>query len=618
MVTTSRFSILLRLCGALIAAPVAVLLGLSYGFDPVEHAGTRPLVHRRQGFVGAASCLACHADHHASWSESWHATMTQRPTPESVQGAFDGKEVGFYGKTARPYADGDKFLIDLPRVGGGRRTAAIALVVGSHEYQQYFEVVERGEGRTYQRLQLVWNIADKRWLHINGMFLEPDNPNWHERAAVWNENCIFCHNTGPEPGSLNWDEQPGAAGIEFDSHVADLGIACESCHGPGAQHVATFEDPAQRYAAYSSGSVDTHIIDPKALAKEESVSMCGQCHGQRIPKPMERIGQYMQTGPTFRSGDCLEDHVSPVSIDTQIAEHSFWLRFWQDGTPRLSAYEYQGVVESACYLKGEMTCLSCHTQHSGQRDEMIKDGTHGDAACLQCHTSIASDIGAHTKHDPSGSGSRCLECHMPRITYGLRKALCSHRIEIPDPATNTLNQRPDACTLCHLDKSSDWAATQMQALFGAGVSTPIVDHDSSGSERAHALVSLLSGDPVQRVVYATALSKQSVSISSADRALMRIALIASLGDGYATVREVAQKSLLLLEDQFPTGIEADLRAYDSQSSSLNDRRAFVNAMLAQVSERLAKDMGTPDIQHVIQDFVRLLDQQPEVAISIGE
>jgi len=51
----------------------------------------------------------------------------------------------------------------------------------------------------------------------------------------WNDNCVFCHNVAPNPGR---DPSSGA----FKTTVAELGIACESCHGPGAAHVRAHPD----------------------------------------------------------------------------------------------------------------------------------------------------------------------------------------------------------------------------------------------------------------------------------------------------------------------------------------------------------------------------------------
>ena len=128
--------------------------------------------------------------------------MTQRPGPQSVVGAFDGRVVRYEEQTARPFRDGARYCIEVPTTdpgGAAHRTAEVALTVGSRRYQQYFERRQRGSSTEYVRLPILWHVERQRWLHLNTVFLGPDNPDWHASAAVWNENCIFCHNVGPAP-----------------------------------------------------------------------------------------------------------------------------------------------------------------------------------------------------------------------------------------------------------------------------------------------------------------------------------------------------------------------------------------------------------------------------------
>ena len=164
-----------------------------------------------------------------------------------MRGRFDGAPVTLFGATATPFERDGRFFFSLPAVGGeGPREAEVALCVGSRRYQQYFERVDGPSGPVYRRLPLLWHIGDARWMHLNGVFLEPDDDDWSRHQAVWNVNCVFCHNTGVAPGL-----KPVGDGGEkrFDTHVADVGIACESCHGPARAHVALYASPLARYRA---------------------------------------------------------------------------------------------------------------------------------------------------------------------------------------------------------------------------------------------------------------------------------------------------------------------------------------------------------------------------------
>src|SRR5215470_12242079 len=52
---------------------------------PIEVAGDR--------YVSSRTCRACHPSQYASWHRSYHRTMTQVATPQSVSASFDGVRV---------------------------------------------------------------------------------------------------------------------------------------------------------------------------------------------------------------------------------------------------------------------------------------------------------------------------------------------------------------------------------------------------------------------------------------------------------------------------------------------------------------------------------------------
>jgi predicted CXXCH cytochrome family protein len=557
--------------------------------------------------------------------------MTQRPTAEAVAGAFDGQGVEAFGARARPFARDGKFFFELP-AGSGTREAEVALAVGSRRYQQYFEREERGSGSAFVRLPLLWHIEQKRWLHLNAVFLEGDDPDWSRHRSTWNENCVFCHNTGPRPGLTNYSTTVAAADRSFTSSAAELGIACEACHGPGERHAERHATPLERYARHLAGEPDATIVNPSRLDKQRSVDLCGQCHGQRLPEPLARIEAWITTGPTFRAGNLLADHARPLSQETtsprKESPDEFRPRFWKDGTPRLTAYEYQGITASACFLRGPMTCLSCHTMHSGDPRGQLPPALRGDRACTQCHAAIGKDVAAHTKHAPEGSGSRCLECHMPRIVYGILDLHRSHKIEIPDPARDADHGRPDACTLCHLDKSPLWAAREAARLWpdpSRPEKAPSSRPDAASLEIPDAMASLLCGDAVQRVVHARAAGRPDAALAPRDKAALRVHLIATLCDAYPSVRMSAHKSLVALEQELPLGIGKELGRYDFQADQATCRERaheLFEALAARGRGVLRPPepslLVRPDLTPDLPALVLLLNRQARQVISIGE
>lgn len=592
----------------MLAAPLAVSLALVFGFDPVGHATVDPLIHRKDGFVGSESCRPCHLEQHASWTRTFHRTMTQKAGGDAIVGDFDGRAVAWQGRVGRPVRDGDRFFMDLPVPDGGVRRAEVALAVGSRRYQQYFEKDESAGAVVYRRLPLVWHIEARRWVHVGTIFLGPDDPNWDSHAARWNENCVFCHNTAPKPGLVDWKDH------RYRSQVGELGIACESCHGPGATHAAKHRNILERYASYLRGGPDASVVNPARLDRERSAGVCGQCHGQRVPNPRDNTIVWLTTGPTFRSGSLLTDHAEPVRRDTPSpkddAPDLFRVRFWGDGTPRLTAYEYQGLTASACYLKGTLTCVTCHDMHGGDPRGMIDPDKRGDGACLPCHRDLFGDLAKHTHHKPEGSGSRCLECHMPKIVYGITTVHRSHRIDNPAPASDAATGRPDACTLCHVDRTPAWAAEQVALLWKRPLRPVTSRVDGAPLDLPDATASLLAGDVVQRAVWAYAAGRAEVAPTKDFKAAVRGPLAVTLADGYPAVRWLAQKSLAALEEERSHGLEDLLRAYDHMAAR-EDHAATARAMLRRLE---ARGVPVPPLETI----GHLTDLQSTRVISIGE
>jgi len=619
----------LLVTACLAGGPVAAGLALAIGHDARRAEAARPLFDRDKDYVGASACRACHPDHHASWRRTFHSSMTQLPDRAAVRGRFDGAPVTLFGATATPFERDGRFFFHLPAVGGdGPRDAEVALCVGSRRYQQYFERVDGPSGTVFRRLPLLWHIGEGRWLHMNGVFLEADDDDWSRHQALWNVNCVFCHNTGVAPG-LKPVADTGDK--RFDTHVADVGIACESCHGPGRAHVALYTSPVSRYRAElgSGAARGRAVVDPMRVGQAESAALCGQCHAQRIPDSIEKIWTFLDTGPTFRPGGVLAGHVKPLTRDTPVPPpgdpDTFRLRFWSDGTARLTAYEYVGLTQSPCFRGGKFSCTSCHTMHAGDAAGQLAPDRLGDRACTQCHAELARDVRAHTHHAPASSGSRCVECHMPRIVYGVLEIHRSHRVEVPDVARDVEGGRPDACTACHADRDAAWAADRMRDFWGGRYRRPASRPDGAPLEIPDALASLHAGDPLQRAISVAALGRSDGGVPAGARGFALANTLVGLGDAYGAVRFLARRSALQLDRSLGLGLQGDLAAYDVQAGR-DVRDPALQALLQRFAAAARANLPPPpeglfvtrDWQLDLDRIRPLLGSQSRHVISVGE
>jgi hypothetical protein len=409
-----------------------------------------------------------------------------------------------------------------------------------------------------------------RWLPRRDVFLQPEGA---AGAPVrWNSNCIQCHATAGRPG---YD----ASAHRFDTEVAELGIACEACHGPGGEHVRRHADPIERYLARREKRGDPSIVNPSRLPEDRASMICAQCHAYTYPKDEEewwksgyagsfRPGQDLGTSRFLLTPERLGMAGSP-EIDADVAS-----LFFPDGTVRVGGREYNGLVASACFARAEgtrrLSCLSCHAMHESDPDDQLARGHEGDGGCVQCHERSRYANEAHTHHRHDSLGSACLGCHMPKTTYALLKTIRSHRIDSPDASRSEWTERPNACNLCHLDRTESWTATWLHEWYGQTPDPPpagSIPAWNSGSLGAGAAW-LLAGDAGARAIAAAALG--SVEGHAATGTDWEAPLLGrALEDPYAAVRIVAYRSLRTLpgfEDvAFDPVAPSELRSLVSES-----------------------------------------------------
>lgn len=565
------------------AQAVATDLGTERDLHQVEH-------------VTSGECRRCHADHYASWARTFHRTMTQEASEGAVLGDFEGASLEYGGVTATMAREDGGFVMTFAGAGGVLGRAAVERTVGSRRVQQYLA----REGDVYYRLPLAWHVEEQRWMHMNGAFLTPDPAlpegarhvsleDYQRHVTRWNDNCIFCHNVAPDPGL-------DASAERWTSSVAELGIACGACHGPGEEHVRRNADPMRRYALHLSDDPDPTIVSPRRLSPERSAEVCGRCHGQRITGD---IARFLEDGDPFVPGERLAHYSRPLARDTSLGgdREAFAARFWKDGTPRLTAYEYQGLLQSPC-TQGGMTCTSCHGMHEGDPRGQLRPSAAGDLACTGCHGELAGagDARAHSGH----RDVRCADCHMPRVVYGIVDVHRSHRIESPDPAREAASGRPDACTLCHADRSLGWAAAEHARLWPAARAEP-----PPARELPHAHERALAGDPIERAVACAALGRTDAlegDLASARR--LGILLEVMANDPYPAVRRIAWRSARAL-----AGEVADWRGYEPTAAAA-ERERWVVAL----ASRLGGGVIAPDPAIARE----LRDRAANLAIEIGE
>ena len=535
---------------------LAVVAGLTQSgctADRDSPSAGRPVAERGDGYVTSDACHACHPAEHASWSDSFHRRMTQLPSDDAVLAPFRDNRVEVAGQRFVLGREGDAFVV----TDQGGRTREVVMTTGAHHFQAYW--YSTGHGRELALFPFMFKVAEQRWLPFNALVLTPPSHPQHTAGGEWNEVCVACHSVRGRP-RVSSEAPP-------DTRVAELGIACESCHGPGAEHVRVNRDPLRRWRLRLAGGADDTIVNPARLSPLRSAQVCGQCHAVQGLGDWER---WLADGAPFLPGEDLFARRVQRHADEPGSRAT---RFWPDGRVRVGGREYPGITESACFASGELDCTTCHRLHQSPDDErpasvwaddQLAPGMRGDTACVGCHPAYADEttLAAHTHHGVDSPGSRCMACHMPKNAFGLHKATRSHHIASPSVEETVEAGRPNACSLCHLDRTLAWAADRLEAWYGA----PRPDLDERARTLAVGPAWVLAGDANQRALAGWHMGDAAAQKASGTE-WMAPYLAHLLRDPYEANRAVALAALRTLPGfeghdidyvaAWPNGVAAD-------------------------------------------------------------
>lgn len=366
-------------------------------------------------YVGSEKCGACHAKEYKVWKSTNHAKMIKEiaKDPTAVVGHQEHK-------TGPLSFEGMKYTV------GGNRWK-----------QRYMR-----EDFSFATIQ--WNVEKKEYVPWN-----------LSGSHSWFRDCGGCHSTGFKRTSdvdpVDSLKKYGKG--KFSGTYAELNIGCEACHGPGSNHAGTPKKD--------------NIVNPARLTQQLSISVCAQCHTV-FDKPRDPdTGKPRKTGfywwpEGFKPGEDIEKYMGKTFIPFEPTGKT-GTYYWADGTSRDHHQQYQDIRRSKHYKAG-LTCNDCHSVHSETSKEMLtKINARDNSLCYTCHSDKKEKLTQHTKHAPDSSGSRCIECHIPKvIKNAVKYDERAHTFEFISPEKGIKYNMPNSCSTCHKDKSPDWAVSVMK------------------------------------------------------------------------------------------------------------------------------------------------------------
>ncbi|MFI5113388.1 MAG: DmsE family decaheme c-type cytochrome [Terriglobales bacterium] len=258
----------------------------------------------------------------------------------------------------------------------------------------------------------------------------PSQPADQSMAAQYagTDVCMACHD---EVYRKHFEGTP-----HFQTTLKN-GHGCESCHGPGSEHVA-------------GGGDKTKIVRFSELSRTAASQRCLECHGDRQP-------QRHASGSAHSSNDvgCLDCHSPHHAKDEQhlLAKKQPELCYGCHANTRADfARPYHHRVN-----EGLVACSDCHNLHGTSTLRQARDLPSGDAACFKCH---ADKQGPFVYEHMPVKTDGCTSCHTvhgstnPRfLRVSQVNLLCLQCHSYPGlgpsgPAHNQ-SQKYQACTMCH-------------------------------------------------------------------------------------------------------------------------------------------------------------------------
>lgn len=377
--------------------------------------------------AGSRSCRECHQQFYELWATSHHGLAMQPYTDEFANRNLTPSRtpVRIGKNTYVPCIRTNEGWV-LEEKSDGRMRHRIVHVMGGRNIYYFLTPTERGR---LQTLPIAYDVRTREWFdtaasgvrHFPGA--ESDFPlHWTDPAYTFNTSCYSCH---VSQLAKNYDLSTDT----YRTRWAEPGINCESCHGPGQEHV----DICQSAKAGQTPE-DLRIISTRSFSTEQTNAMCNSCHAKMSP-----------VSASFVPGERFFDHFDLITL-----EHP---DFYPDGRDLGENYTMTTWLMSPCVKSGQLDCTHCHTSSGRYR---FRNAKNPNASCLPCHQERVENVADHTHHDANSTGSKCVLCHMPTTEFA-RMTRSDHSMRPPMPAATLKFESPNACNLCHEDEDASWS-----------------------------------------------------------------------------------------------------------------------------------------------------------------
>lgn len=323
-----------------------------------------------QAWVDPQSCKPCHAQIVDLYLHTGKGRSFFPPNPQRVIENWDAPAIldTHQNLWYKPIHKGNSFAVKEFRLEGKdtihQRTESIDYFIGSGNQTRSY--LFKRNGYLFE-IPITWYSKKKIWDLSPGYEGGQNNRFSREIGSA----CMQCHVSGFDyiPQSLNRYRSVGHA------------LACESCHGNVADHMASMAERDSAKRKY-----------PVSLARQPvkvQFDVCRQCHLEGI-----KVRKHDAKPGGFVPGRLLSDF-DAVFIPTTASQSEFGF-----------ASHAERLQQSQCFQQsaGKMNCTTCHAPHGSPETgkEMYN------LSCRNCHSQGHEKICAVN----SSASADCKSCHM--------------------------------------------------------------------------------------------------------------------------------------------------------------------------------------------------------------
>ena len=273
------------------------------------------------------------------------------------------------------------------------------------------------------------------------------------------ETCALCHTDIATKFSSN----PHS---ELALMHGGKGVTCESCHGPGAAHVASGGDPTKilQLTKMSAKQIDTTCLEchagahPNFLRSDHAKAgiSCTSCHSIHGLAPVTiPANPTAPAASAAKKSESLTRFFNAMKPDASINDPLQWTAA-SGATPGQNPDLLKAPQPQLCFSchsdvksafsqpfhhkvnEGLMKCTDCHDTHGTFGNTQLRSTADQNMICTKCHTETR---GPFVFEHAAVKSEGCLGCHSPHGSQNARL------LNVPN-----INQM---CNQCHSPVAGD-------------------------------------------------------------------------------------------------------------------------------------------------------------------